>query len=1280
MKALSAKVYVWLWRGLIGLLLLGALSFSAAVLALRYWVLPDIAQYREDIAAAISRASGQRVAIGTIAADWHGLRPHLSLGRVVVFDQKAQPALSFDRVEATLSWKTPLFGELRLYSLEIKRPKLTVRREPDGLIYISDIAVNRPGAKSGFADWLMRQDEVVVSHGEMEWQDNLRRAPPLPLADVGFRLENGFGNRHRFGLVATPPAALASRIDVRGDLHGDSLQDLSGWRGTLFASLGYTDIAAWRAWVEFPYRLRQGTGGMQAWLKLVAGKPVGVTADLRLSEVKTRLAKTLPELDLRHLGGRLAWYQVERGFQVEAKRLAVDGPEISFPAATFFLQYQAADASHAESGQVRAQDIALEPLRRLAEHLPLAPAQRQALNDVEPRGQVKQASLSWDGPLEAPVRYDAKAAFTDLGMKPYHKLPGFSKVSGTLDVDSRGGSVALSGKYSVFDMPQVFRYPVGFDSVEAAASWRVRDGQLGLTLSRVAFANADVAGTVSGTYESTSDGPGRVDLSGELSRGNARAVYLYLPRVIGDQTHDWLRDALADGEADEVKLRIKGDLKRFPFPDDDGGLFRVTARGQGVTLDYAPGWPAIEGIAATLEFRGKRMEVSATQGRVSNVRLPRVKAVIPDLLAPEEVLKIDGEAQGATDDVLNYVNASPLADWVGHFTDQAEAQGTGRLALRLTLPLRKIGTAQVAGSYQFLNNTLRLQPGTPLLRQVTGRLDFTQNGVSSPRITADVLGGPATLSIATLPDQTIRLTAAGRFTAQGLQEAYPQPVTAALKGGSGWSLGVAVRNRLANFTLVSDLQGLESTLPAPFAKRAGESLPLRIDRRTTDPQTDSVSAQLGSVATAQLARKLDGGAMRVEQGTVRFGAAAPAPVHDGIWVDGELPYLDLDAWRALLASGADSGADSGAALPLSGVHLKTDMLDFLGRRFTHLRVNAWSQGNVWQATLDGDDLAGEASWRGEDGGRVTAHLTRLIVPEAAPERGVAPAGGHDLDLPALEVTVDDIELHKLKLGRLEVSATKRASNWRIDKLRVSNPEAVFNATGVWRSWLAQPATALNVDLDVKDVGKFLGRMGYPDRIKRGTAKLKGDLSWRGGPAAFNIASLSGNLQLEAHSGQFLKVEPGIGKLLGLLSLQSLPRRLTLDFRDVFSQGFAFDNIAGSTVLNNGVLATNDFVMQGPSAVVNMSGTTDLAKETENLHVKVVPGVGEGVAVAGAFLGGPVVGVTAYVLQKLLKDPVGQMIAYEYRVTGTWDDPQVEKLARRAPTSGAATPATEGATP
>jgi uncharacterized protein YhdP len=184
--------------------------------------------------------------------------------------------------------------------------------------------------------------------------------------------------------------------------------------------------------------------------------------------------------------------------------------------------------------------------------------------------------------------------------------------------------------------------------------------------------------------------------------------------------------------------------------------------------------------------------------------------------------------------------------------------------------------------------------------------------------------------------------------------------------------------------------------------------------------------------------------------------------------------------------------------------------------------------------------------------------------------------------------------------------------------------------------------------------------GYPDRIKSGTAKLTGNLNWHGSPQAFNLATLSGDMKLEAHRGQFMKLDPGAGKLLGLLSLQSLPRRLTLDFRDVFSKGFAFDTILGVMSVNQGVMTTNDFVMQGPAAVVTMTGTTDLVQETQNLRVKVVPVVGDSVSLL-AFLGGPAVGIGTYILQKLLKDPLGKIVAHDYAVTGTWENPTALKI-------------------
>jgi uncharacterized protein YhdP len=228
----------------------------------------------------------------------------------------------------------------------------------------------------------------------------------------------------------------------------------------------------------------------------------------------------------------------------------------------------------------------------------------------------------------------------------------------------------------------------------------------------------------------------------------------------------------------------------------------------------------------------------------------------------------------------------------------------------------------------------------------------------------------------------------------------------------------------------------------------------------------------------------------------------------------------------------------------------------------------------------------------------------------------------------------------------------------------------LSADGLWQGVAAQQRTSVNLKLEISDVGKYLERIGYPGSMQRGSAKLLGKLSWAGNPQTIDYASLSGDLSLIAEKGQFLKIEPGIGKLLGILSLQALPRRITLDFRDIFSDGFAFDTITSTAAVAKGVLRTQDFLMRGPSAQVAMSGNIDLAQETQALRVRVVPSVGDTLSVAGLLmLANPITGVASFLAQRLLKDPLGQAFAFEYAVSGTWADPKVEKVARQ-PQEGA----------
>ena len=1233
------------------------LFIATIVVALRWWILPNIDHFRPNIESKISQTLGQKVAIAKIDAGWVGLRPHLKLEHVVMHDLAGLPTLVFEHIDTTLSWHSLRVLRLRLHRLEITRPQLELRREADGLIYVTGFthAINDPSTPHDFGNWILQQESIQLNHAKLEWRDNKRGAPPLVLTDVGLRLVNS-GQRHRFGFVANAPKELASTFDLRGDFQGTTFEHWEHWAGSLYANLGSTNIAAWQPWIELPYLVRQGTGAMQVWSEFQRGRPVGLSALVQLQQVRARLGTKLPELDLAQLTGHLAWRELPQGFVFESKRLALDaGPGRRLSTKNLLARYTVPNGKQAGQGEFLAENLNIAPWLALSEYLPLSDTQRQRLKEASPQGVFDSLVLKWSGPAEAPQDYSIKGTFKNLGIQALGKLPGFTNVSGEIDADARSGSLKLSGKQSLLDMPRVFRQALQFDALNLAANWKIRNRLIQLRIDKADFSNTHLQGSVFGSYEALPEGLGRADIDGRLTRADATAAYLYLPRFVGDKTHHWLQSAVIQGVSDDVRIKLKGRLEHFPFAGDREGIFQVTAKVRDGILQYVPEWPRIDQVQANLDFHGERMDILGAQGKIFSTRITRVKIAIPDLAHHDPILEIDGETQGPTQDQLRFVNESPVSKNLDQVTTEMRAEGEGKLALSLRLPLGRLQDARIAGNYQFQANKISLAINAPALEKVNGRLEFTGRSIAIPKITAQALGGPVTISSRSTADGVVRVGVAGRFTAEGLQLAFPGPWTKRLQGGAEWSASVAMRKSAVNLVLVSNLTGLASELPYPLAKPAADSLPLKFERRFVDAGHDELSLSLGKELSAQLQRETQGQAAKIVKGRIRLGGPDATPQHAGVWIDGTLEKLDADLWRSLIFSSEDEPP----LLPLAGIQMQVKELNFLGRRVNHFKLDAQYKDGAWQSSVASDEMQGEVNWRERSGGRLVGRFKRLVYPEAAPARGVKPGGGYDFELPALDIVIDDMQLKKANLGKVELLANKQGNDWRIDQLRITNAEATLNADGIWQGWLAQPQTKMNIDLDVKEVGKFLARMGYPERIRGGTAKLNGALGWRGAPQDFNLATLSGDIKLDARRGQFMKVDPGVGKLLGLLSLQALPRRLTLDFRDVFSEGFAFDSILGVMSVNQGVVSTNDFVMQGPAAVVTMTGATDLAKETQVLRVKVVPVVGDSVSLL-AFLGGPVAGIGTFVLQKLLKDPLGKFAAYDYVVSGTWENPLVAK--------------------
>ncbi len=1263
LKASARKLH----RFLVSALILVGLAFALLVLALRYWLLPNIAEYRETIAASISQAAGQRLTIGAIGAGWDGLRPHLSLRQVRVYDRVGNPALFLEHIEGTLAWWSLALGEIRLYSLEIERPNLALRRSAKGEIFVGGVWVNQPGAESGFADWILRQHRIIVRGATLSWQDELRQAPLLELNDAHLRLENR-GHRHRFGLRAVPPQSLALPLDIRGDLSGDSLREFSGWSGAMYARLDYTNIAAWRNWLDLPFQVERGSGGIRAWITLKNQTLRGFTADLRLNDVLTRLAPELPQLDMQYVSGRLSWRDLEPGqsFQTTQLNFALRNGLAFEPASVSFKSIPALRKKAAQ-GELKVDSLTLEPLATLADFLPLAPELREKLRQMQPKGMLREFSANWSGTLPAPEHYALKGKFTNFAIRPYlyaegQSLPGFSGLSGNLDLDEKGGTASLNGHQMKLELPGVFDHLLELDTLTAQVGWKSKEGQHEFKLASVALANQHLAGTAFGSYRTTASGPGVIDLSAKFGRADARFVSFYMPLVVGKETRDWLAQSLKAGHSSDVRLRLKGDLVKFPFEDGKSGLFEVAVKASGGVLEYAPEWPAIEDIGVDLLFRGKSMDIFAHSGHTNGMQIHKVHTQIRDLLHTDELLLIDGEARGPTNDMLKFIAQSPVNAMIDGFTEGMQAVGNGKFNLSLKIPLRRLDDMTVAGSYLFQNNAVTPGEGLPLIEQVNGVLRFTGSSVTIPGLTAQFLGGPAAINAAT-QQGVVQVNTSGKATAAGLNKAFGHPLLQHLQGSAKWNGQIVLRKKLANVVISSNLQGLSSDLPAPFYKKAGDSVLFRLERKTPSSDQDSISMNYGRVMAAQFERRQHGDEMKVERGIVSLGNGPGKLPQSGVWLTGTLPFLDIDHWREISARKQGNGA----AFVVDVIKLNVAALDVLGKRLNDLKVDASTREGTWQVALESREMNGNVSWNGAGAGQLVGRFKSLSIPPSAPakmsEPGAPGAAAESEDLPALDIIADNFTLRQRQLGRLELMAAPNGRDWRIERLKLNTAESTLSLDGVWQDWLQQPRSRVNLQLETSDIGKFLARLGHPDSVRGGNAKLKGQFYWAGSPAEFNYATLTGLMSLEAHKGQFLKVEPGLGKLLGVLSLQALPRRITLDFRDVFSDGFAFDDISASVKVNQGVVSGNDFKMDGPAAKVSMSGETDLTRESQNLKVRVVPVLGDTVSGAATLLGGPVVGLASLLVQKVFKDPIGQIASYEYSITGTWDNPVVTKLKK-----------------
>lgn len=1300
------------------LYLLVTLLFAAGVgyLGLRHYFWPRLDQWRPMLEARLTDALGKPVSIAEIRTGFDGLLPRLSLERVRVLDADGGAAAEAARVTAVLSPRTLFAGEPRLALLELEAPVLRVERLQARLLRVAgfDLPLDESGDGRLLAQ-LLAQRRIVIRDAVIDWHDALRDVSTR-LSGVGVTI-GSVGRRHRLDLDAGALEGAWAGLRFAAEFHRAANAPAFAWRrwdGESYLAVEGGDAAAIVRLFPLPEGpVASARGDLKAWLDFDHGrarradlKTALRELDLGLPEGRLRLAQLHVELTTRAQGD---------GHDLRVQRLEAQDPQGLRLAASGEQRIRLDAQGSPVAGRLSVAPFDAGQALRFARRLPLAPQVLARLAALEASGRITAASGQWD--RAAGLRFESAVDFEALALRyapPGQALPWFSNLSGQARITQSDGEVRVRSSGATLAFPGIFAEPeIALRSLSARASWTVgqapepagTDAQassqppIEVRIAELRFENPDAAGVVSGHWRNGGkSAAGIVDLEGRLERARAERAVRYLPLQIPAEVRDWVGEAVTAGRSDDVRLRLRGDLADFPFIRPADGEFSVDARLAEATLHYAPGWPAIERFEGKLLFERNGMKVTMRSGRVYGVTLGQTQAVLQDFHVP--LLVVEGLGDGPAADMIRFVNDSPVATRIDDFTRDVQAQGPARLNLRLELPLDHLDRSRVAGRVSFLGNTLTLDSTLPPLSGVTGALEFSEQGLALKDVSAGFLGGSLRVNGETPQPGRFAIRGEGRIAAEGLRTVADNPITRALSGETAYRAQIDVQHRASSVTVESDLEGLASALPAPLGKAAGERMPLRVQTTAAAPASpdarpagDSIAVALGEGLRLALERERE---PRTEKLLVRRGVLAlnaPAELPEaGLAVHLNAPEVDLDAWSpvfsgtgvAALEQAPREGFAEGFSLLPQAVSVVAERVRVAGRDLHAVVLGASRVGGQWRANIRSREVQGYFGWReaapGQRIGTLTARFTRLELPRSRAAEVESLLESSPQALPALDVSAEEFVLFDRRLGSLSLRAVNSAGGarpvWTLEQLRIEHPSAVFDAHGTWApvSFGSGRATQLAFGLDIADAGRLLALYGVEEAVRGGAGRISGELHWSGSPLAFDYTTLGGQMRMQIGKGQFLKTDPGIAKLIGVLNLQSLPRRLALDFRDVFAEGFAFDEIAGDIGISRGVAHTGDLKMRGVQAEVHIRGSADLGSETQALEVEVRPELNAGLAsLAYGAMVNPVIGLGSFVAQLALRGPIQQIFSYEYEISGSWADPKV--VEKRRPVPPAALPGT-----
>ncbi len=1274
---------------ILGEALIVVLVLIAIMLGIVRSLFPYIDRYRPYFETWASDTVGHPVVIEKVAASWKGLFPIFSFDNITIYDVNKTALLKAKQFQISINIFSSLITKKIIPAqLHLSGTHFTVHQLADGNLNINSIDARFPAkAESNtpvqqMLEGLLEQGQVILDNIDLDWYGN--NGMLLPITNLKLQLKKSFFEHQVIGaamLSQKKPTYLRFVVNLHGDILRKSHLSAEG-----YAYVENLDLAPWlKNHIQSGYALNEGNlHELQLWLSWNNQQLQQLQAVFKFNDGILQSQLNHNSLALNELAGNLAWQRNARGWDLALNHLRLQMNNNLWPLTQFSVQNQQLNGQ-TELQIYRANALALNPIRELLVNSAFIPDDlREMVAKIQPVGEIKNLIIRHESPLLKADggTFSASADFNQLGFQSWQKLPGIKNLNGHVLLTPEAGEADLRGENLILDTGQMFRQPLIFTDYQGHMNWLQTADGIKLQAQDLAFNNSTISlrGNV-GLYLPRAGTP-LVQLLAGFAAQDVGQIHRYFPiGILSPKLLEWLDQAFVGGDSIAGSVLLQGPLSHFPF-EDHTGHFEIAAHARNLEFSFHKSWPLSTDVNADVLLNGRHLQIEVSSAKILGIPLDPVQADIADLSsAPLELYtSVTTDAQDAS----RFIFASPLKIPLSGL-QQLALKGPIKVDLSLEVPIHEPPNVHELPK---VNGNVALLPGGEValpawgisMEQPLGSIYFTEHGAKSQGLQANWLGQAVNIDVQSAENASgnsftnIQLT--GTVAIDALINAYSlNSLTNIIKGMTSYTAQIEVSKVKGQghtrLILDSDLRGVNVNLPDPVKKIASSKAPLHVQVDFAQQNKLNIFANYARRLNAALSLDTDKlGKYFLKGGNIRFGNnSAVLSNAPGFIIDGTLAQLnwsEVSDYLEPYLKPVNGVTKTPNPFTINHINLSINELQALGMLIQQANIQAQPTGNTWNLQIISPTVVGRVLIPKDfTQYPIRANFERftLIPATSSSASGIDPG-----KVPPLNLIFQDFHYGQRPLGRITLLTFPQRDALVIEKLTLDTANLNLVARGRWQGSGTRQQTWINGTIKSTNIGAAMRSWEVTHSLENGKGTAVFALSWPAEAYKYDPGILNGKFSLDFTDGRIVNIsqgteaEMGIGRILNLLSLQSLPRRLTLDFSDLFSKGFTFDDMAGNfTIVRGNAMTTNSY-LNGPIAKVEAQGRIGLGAKDYNLMMTITPYLTSSIPVVATIAGGPIVGAVAWVANKIFGSLVNHITSVAYRVRGGWANPVIDKVS------------------